>query len=197
MQGLPPHFYAIGKTEPDRKPKVRPTLSLNFVTPFSVNIDIKSIIGASKMRHIGIRDSLIGIWQLVSYEAQDAQGTISNPLGENLLGLLCYTKHGFISMQVMREDRPVYSSSDLHISRMEKMAVAASGYVAYAGRFSIDEAAATVTHHVRLSLSPTWVGTDQTRTVALRAGRLYLKGGFVKVNGSLQAPQTVWEKVPS
>jgi hypothetical protein len=149
------------------------------------------------MAHISIRDSLIGTWRLVSYEAHDAQGRISNPLGKNLLGLLCYTKDAFMSMQVMREDRPEYSSCDLHLSLMEEMAAAAGGYVAYAGRFSVDEAAATVTHHVQLSLSPKWVGTDQTRTVALRAGRLYLKGGLVKINGTLQAPQSVWEKVPS
>ena len=149
------------------------------------------------MRHMSIRDSLIGTWRLVSYEAHDAQGKISDPLGKNLLGLLCYTKDGFMSLQVMREGRPGYSSGDIHVSLMEEMAAAADGYVAYAGRFSVDEAAGTVTHHVQLSLSPTWVGTDQTRTVALRAGHLCLKGGLVKINGTLQAPQTVWEKVPS
>jgi hypothetical protein len=149
------------------------------------------------MKHSSIRDSLIGTWQLVSYEAHDAQGNISEPLGKNLLGLLCYTTDGFMSLQVMRKDRPGYSSTDLHVSLTEEMAAAASGYVAYAGRFSVDEAAGMVTHHVQLSLSPTWVGIDQTRTVALGRGRLYLKGGLVKINGTLQAPQTVWEKVPS
>jgi hypothetical protein len=146
---------------------------------------------------MSIRDSLIGTWRLVSYEAHDARGEISNPLGKNLLGLLCYAKDGFMSVQVMREDRSGYSSSDLHISLMEEMAAAASEYVAYAGRFSVDEAAGTVTHHVQLSLSPTWVDTDQTRTVGFRGGRLYLKGDFVRINATLQSPQTMWEKVPS
>ena len=146
---------------------------------------------------MSIRDSLIGTWRLVSYQAQDAQGRISNPLGKNSLGLLCYMNDGFMSMQVMREDRPGYGSSDLRISLMEEMPAAGNGYVAYAGRFSVDEAAATVTHYVQLSSLPPWVGTDQTRTVALRAGRLYLDGGFVKIGGTLQAPQSVWEKVPS
>ena len=149
------------------------------------------------MRQMSIRDSLIGTWRLVSYEAHDAQGQISEPLGKNLLGLLCYSTDGFMSLQVMRADRPAYSSSDLHHALREEMVAAASGYVAYAGRFSVDEAAGTVTHHVQLSLSPTWLGTDQTRTVALRTDRLYLKGGLVKINGTLQAPETVWEKVPS
>jgi Lipocalin-like domain len=149
------------------------------------------------MKLIRIRDSLIGTWRLVSYEAHDAQGKISHPLGKNLLGLLCYTKDGFMSMQAMREDRPGYSSSDLPTSLMDEMAAAAGRYVAYAGRFSVDEAAATVTHHVQVSLSPTLVGTDQIRTVALGAGHLHLKGRLVKTNGKLQAPLTAWKKVPS
>jgi len=141
--------------------------------------------------------SLIGTWRLASYEAQDAQGKITHPLGKNLIGLLCYTKEGFMSVQVMRTDRLGYSSGDLHISLIEEMAAAANGYVAYAGRFSVDEAATMVTHHVQLSLSPTWVGTDQTRSLALRSGHLYLRGGFVLINGTSQAPLTVWEKISS
>jgi hypothetical protein len=160
-----------------------------------ININRSCVV--SKIGQNSIRDSLIGTWRLVSYQAQDARGKISNPLGRNLLGLLCYTNDGFMSMQVMREDRPGYNSSDLRISLVEEMPAAANGSVAYAGRFSVDEAASTVTHHVQLSSSPTWVGTDQTRTVALGAGRLYLEGGFVKINGTLQAPRTVWEKAPS
>ena len=149
------------------------------------------------MRQKTIRESLIGTWRLVSYQAKDAQGKISNPLGRNLLGLLCYTNDGFMSMQIMREDRSGHSSSGLHISPLEEMAAAGAVYVDYAWPFSVDEAATTVTHHVQLSSSPTWVGTDQTRTVALRAGRLYLEGGFVKISGTLRAPQTIWNKGPS
>jgi lipocalin-like protein len=146
---------------------------------------------------MSMRESLIGTWRLVSYEAHGAHGKISYPLGKNLRGLLCYTEEGFMSVQVMKKDRPKYSSKDLHLSLVEEMAAAANGYVAYAGRFSVDEAAGTVTHHIELSLSPTWVGTDQIRSVTLRTGRLYLQGGSVLINSILQAPHTVWEKLPS
>jgi Lipocalin-like domain len=90
----------------------------------------------------------------------------------------------------MREDRPVYSSSDLYISLMEEMAVAASGNVAYAGRFSGDGAAITITHHVQLSLSPTWIGTDRTRTVKLESRPPIFGGGLVKIEGTVQAQRT-------
>lgn len=146
---------------------------------------------------MSIRDSLIGTWHLVSYQAQDGDGEMRFPLGKDVLGLLCYTEQHFMSVQVMKRKRPNYSSGDLHLSSMEEMAAAANGYVAYAGRFSTDEAAGTVTHHIRLSLSPTWVGSDQVRFVVLSADRLYLSAGPLLINGVLQAPHTIWERVQS
>ena len=102
-----------------------------------------------------------------------------------------------MSVQVMKLDRPKCSSDDLHISLMEEMAAAANGYIGYAGRFSVDEAAGTVTHHIDLSLSPSWVGTDQIRFVALSTDRLHLSAGAVLINGMLQAPHTIWGKAKS
>jgi hypothetical protein len=147
---------------------------------------------------VSVRDSLIGTWRLVSYEAHDANGNISYPLGKNLKGLLlCYTNEGFMSVQVMREDRRRYSSNDPRFSLMEEIVAAANGYVAYAGRFSVEEATGLVKHHIELSLSPIWVGTDQIRSVTFRSGPLYLQGGSVEINGLSQAPHTVWERVLS
>jgi Lipocalin-like domain len=143
------------------------------------------------------QDALIGVWRLVSYQAQDVDGKISYPLGKNLLGLLYYVRQGFMSVQVMRSHRPKYGSDDLQFSSVEETAAAGSGYIAYAGRFSVDETAGTVTHHIELSLSPTWVGTDQIRFFALSEGRLYLSAGAARINGMLQAPHTVWERVQS
>jgi hypothetical protein len=142
---------------------------------------------------VSVRDSLVGTWRLVSYEAHDANGNISYPLGKNVKGLLCYTEEGFMSVQVMKEDRP--RPNDPHFSLMEEIVAAANGYVAYAGRFTVEEAVGLVKHQVELSLSPTWVGTEQIRSVTFRTGHLYLQGGSVEVNGLSQAPHTVWEKV--
>ena len=100
-----------------------------------------------------------------------------------------------MSVQVMKPDRSKYSSDDLQLSLIEEMAAAANGYIAYAGWFSVDEVASTVTHRIELSLSPAWVGTDQIRFVALSTDRLYLGGGAVLINGMLQAPHSAWERV--
>jgi hypothetical protein len=147
--------------------------------------------------NMSMREALIGTWRLVSYEAHDANGNISYPLGRNLQGFLCYTEEGFMSLQVMKADRPRYSSNDPHFSLMEEIVAAANGYVAYAGRFSVEEATGLVKHHIELSLSPIWVGTNQVRSATFKTGRLCLQGSFVEINGLSQAPHTVWEKVLS
>jgi hypothetical protein len=134
---------------------------------------------------------------MVSYQGQGVDGKMSYPLGKDLLGLLYYTDQGFMSVQVMKLDRPKYSSDDLHFSLMEEMAAAANGYIAYAGRFSVDEAAGTVTHHIQLSLSPNWVATDQIRFVVLSADHLHLSAGAVLINGMLQAPHSTWQRAQS
>jgi hypothetical protein len=130
------------------------------------------------MENMCIRDSLIGIWRLESYQAHGADGKLSYPLGKDLLGLLAYTEQGFMSVQIMRLGRPNYSPDDLQIPLMEEMATAANGYIAYAGRFTVDGASNTVTHHIELSLSPNWAGTEQIRFVALAPDRLLLSGGL-------------------
>jgi hypothetical protein len=51
-----------------------------------------------------------------------------------------------------------------------------------------------VTHHIELSLSPNWVGTDQIRVVVLSADRLHLSADAMLINGVLQAPRSTWQR---
>jgi hypothetical protein len=114
-----------------------------------------------------------------------------------LEGLLCYSEEGFMSVQVMKQNRPGHSSNDPCFTLIEDMVAAANGYVAYAGRFRVEEATSLVKHHIELSLSPTWLGTDQIRSVTFKIGHLYLQGNSAEINGMRRAPHTVWKKVLS
>jgi lipocalin-like protein len=144
-----------------------------------------------------IRDSLIGTWRLSYYLARQIDGEVSYPLGQNLLGLLFYTQEGFMSVHVMKPGRPNYGSGDLQLGTKEEMAAAAQGYIGYAGPFSVDEAAGTVTHNIKLSLSPSWVNVDQVRFVKLEGDSLELSAEPVLINGLFQGPHTKWKRVNS
>src|SRR4051812_46886890 len=84
-------------------------------------------------------EQVIGTWKLVSYETQDADGNVIYPLGEDAKGFIMYNPDGYMSAQIMALGRPAYESENLHTGTMEEMAAAAHGYLAYSGRFEVDE----------------------------------------------------------
>jgi hypothetical protein len=113
-----------------------------------------------------LREQLLGAWTLVEYVARAADGTRVHPLGPDAAGLLVYTDSGHMAAQLMAAGRPRWPR-DGDPDRLDRLAAIATGYLAYAGPFVVDEAAGTVAHHVELSLLPNWVGGEQLRVVAL------------------------------
>ena len=74
-----------------------------------------------------------------------------------------YDTHGNFAVQIMRPDRLSFASSDMQKSTDDELRSAYMGYLAYYGRYTVDQEENTVTHHVDGSLFPNWVGTSQKR----------------------------------
>jgi hypothetical protein len=84
-----------------------------------------------------LRERLVGSWRLISYEVRDGDGELAGyPLGDDAAGYLIYTADGFMSVQVMRRDRPRYQAEGLGDGTEAESADAARCYVAYAGVLS-------------------------------------------------------------
>ena len=69
------------------------------------------------------------------------------------------------------------------------------GYLAYWGTFDLDAARGTVTHHVRGSLYPNWVGQDQVRAYSLEGRRLTLRTPPMKQRGREVVGLLTWERL--
>ena len=122
-----------------------------------------------------LRDQLIGAWTLVSYVEEPVDGSDPQyPMGEKLEGIIIYSVEGYMSVQIMRPDRPKISSGDWSGATDSEIREAASGYFAYAGPFHIDEEKKTVTHAVFLSLDPSWLGQAQVRVARIEGDILHL-----------------------
>jgi hypothetical protein len=122
-----------------------------------------------------LRDQLIGAWKLVSYVEKPVDGSDpAYPLGEKLEGLIIYAADGYMSVQLMRPNRPQFSSGDWSSGTEGEIKEAASGYFAYAGPFDIDEDKKLLTHAVVLSLDPNWQGHVQRRVVRIEGDILHL-----------------------
>ncbi len=92
----------------------------------------------------------------------DADGR-SNHAAE-ITGTLIYTQDGHMSVQLMYPPSAAALSNDYVLN----------GYEASFGRYDIDQAAHTVTHHVQGSITHGFVGKDQTRVYKFSGRQLII-----------------------
>lgn len=105
-----------------------------------------------------VREALLGGWELSSMESHDAEtGAVSHPLGTAPRGLILYTADGYMSAQLT-------GSAD----------AAEPGYIAYGGRFRVDEDTATVHHEVSVSMLPELLASPQLRQARVDGDQLTL-----------------------
>ncbi|WP_420108544.1 lipocalin-like domain-containing protein [Mycolicibacter arupensis] len=106
----------------------------------------------------GLREALLGGWELSSFDSVDIDtGAVSHPLGTAPRGLILYTADGYMSAQLA-------GSSD----------AALPTYIAYGGRFHVDEDTSTVHHVVSVSMLPELLAGPQLRQARVEGDRLTL-----------------------
>jgi hypothetical protein len=126
-----------------------------------------------------LRKQLIGTWRLVSFEdrkdEKDQNSEWTYPYGKNPKGYIIYDETGHVMIQMMRTPPPpqFVSGHDNKPTPQEALA-AYDGYLAYFGKYTVDEARHVVIHHVEGSLGPSYVDTDQERPFELSGDRLII-----------------------
>jgi Lipocalin-like domain len=120
---------------------------------------------ASAQPKHGAREQIIGAWELESRTVRKASGEIlQDPvLGQQPIGRLFYDASGHMMLQMMRQQRAqAISVPPTPYGAASPRIVL--GYDAYFGTFSVNEADATITHHVEGSLFPEDLGKDFRRS---------------------------------
>jgi hypothetical protein len=112
------------------------------------------------------RSPLVGAWRLVALEGPGPDGQMQRDTSAK--GSLIYTPDGAVSVQVMFADA-VSAHSDAPVQ------YAKDGYEASFGRYVVDEATRTVTHHYDGSLVRSLLGQDLPRRFELAGGRLIIR----------------------
>jgi len=119
---------------------------------------------------------IVGTWQLMTRTVSRPDGTkIVDPvLGEKPSGRLVYDASGAMSLQMMRTGRKDAISTPAK-ARDKSNPRIVLGYDSYFGRYTVDEKASTVTHHVEGSLFPEDLGEDWVRPFTLEGITLTLR----------------------
>src|SRR4029453_15067232 len=103
------------------------------------------------------RQTLMGVWELVSLQDHRPNGDVLDWMGKKPSGTLIYSPDGHMSVQIMGDPLPVVAASSgsmdgrglLPSASASEIRDAYGGYSAYFGTWEIDEGARTVTHHIR------------------------------------------------
>ena len=117
-----------------------------------------------------LKRRLVGRWRLLSYSAHPDDGPQVYPLGASARGVLDYSPEGNVSVHIM-----------------------GAGYFAYYGYYTVDERAATVTHHLELCSERSLAGASNLRHIALEGARLVLSGSM-SLDGRPHTIRVVWER---
>jgi len=142
-----------------------------------------------------LRAKLVGRWTLVSFETVGDRD-VEYPIGRDVSGVIVYGEGGDMAVQIMQANRSIVASGDPSTATLSELSAAVNGYVAYFGTYSVDEDARVVTHHVRGSLFPNWVGTDQRRTIVLEGDQLTLDSPPILSKGAMRIFRAVWKRTP-
>lgn len=82
---------------------------------------------------------VVGIWKLISFQAEADDGTVTHPFGKDVAGLLLIDAKGHFSVQLMDTKRPHFKSGDPRGGTPEEVKTAFENYMGYYGTFDLDD----------------------------------------------------------
>jgi hypothetical protein len=142
-----------------------------------------------------LRDKLVGAWELVSYIERDSpDGPVRYPHGQDAQGLIMYTPDGYMSAQIQSAGRPNYDRPVASGGTTEQAAAAALGYLAYSGRYFVDESTGDIRHEAKLSLVPNYLGKFHLRHSDLDGDQLKLSAKTALPSGGTVYSSLVWAR---
>jgi Lipocalin-like domain len=149
---------------------------------------------------------LHGVWELVSLEDFQPDGTIVYSWGKAVRGTITYTPGGRVFVQLLGDPNPKFSAGNvfspsgrdlLRAASDDEIRKAYSGYYAYFGTYEIDESKRVVTHHVTSSLRPHEIGLTYERPFELMEERLVLRYPVPGDLGGTNTRVIVWSRSES
>jgi hypothetical protein len=142
-----------------------------------------------------LASQLLGTWRLVSREDRTATGErrIDPGLGADPVAILIYDAAGNFAAQFMKRDR---SSDEVGVTARAGLnnSAAVSGYDAYFGSYTVDEASGSVTQILRGSLSPGDVGKVVTREMRVDGGTLTIQLATTSGDGEPVTRTLIWRR---
>jgi hypothetical protein len=143
-----------------------------------------------------VRERFVGVWALESFTERSDADEKSAPLGEKPLGFLIYTSDGFVSAQLMRANRNSFTTDPWEAAASSDAVDLTKDYIAYCGRYEIDEKSSEVIHLPLVALLPNLIHQEQHRRFTFEGDTLTLVTTRRRPNGSVVVSTLLWRRSP-
>lgn len=140
---------------------------------------------------------ILGTWKLVSYSGEDvATGTRTDVMGAHPSGYIEYGRDGRMLVIIVGTDRRKPAGQ---VATPAEAQALLTSLLAYAGTYTIDTQAHTVTHHIEVSWDETRTGESHVRSYRFADDRLTLttQPSRDPATGRPSVRTVVWERVRS
>jgi len=141
------------------------------------------------------QQQFLGTWKLVSYVGEEIpSGIKSDVMGDHPSGYINYGSDGRMMVIIVGTDRKKPAGS---VATPEEAEALLRSMLAYAGTYTIDSEAKTVTHHIDVSWDQTRTGESHVRTYKLDGDRLMLitQPSRDPSSGKKTVRTLIWERV--
>jgi hypothetical protein len=103
---------------------------------------------------------MTGTWDVVEAKFETTDGNIIEPWGPSPIGMGIFTDEGYFSAQFMRSGRAKFAGE---FPIPEEKQQTYDDYLAFYGRYSVDEEKGTVSIFIEGSTNANWIGEEQVR----------------------------------
>lgn len=168
------------------------TLSLCMIlssTSCKQNVDSKKTDNKTE-NATATDETFTGSWKLKEWTAELKSGDIVFPFGKDAKGIITYDKFGNMAVQVMKNERPPFLSEDPLQAQPDEILDAYNGFIAYSGRYEVDTNSNKVTHQIKISSFPNWIGQNQIRYYKFKDDMLILSTDMIGASKH----RLLWEK---
>lgn len=136
---------------------------------------------------------LVGVWSLVDWRIEYADGNVTRPFGDGARGYIIYSADGAMTASIAKNRRSGLGIPNARDASTDQKAEAFDSYFHYAGPWRIE--GEEVVHVVTMSLNPDMVGTEQRRLAEFDGeGGLTLSAREALNNGATRHHVLQWKR---
>ena len=142
-----------------------------------------------------IQQQILGTWKLVSYVREEIpSGATSDVMGAHPSGYINYGRDGRMMVIIVGSDRKKPAGP---VATPEEAEALIRSMLAYAGAYTVDLQAKTVTHHIDVSWDQSRTGESHVRTYKLDGDRLTLttQPSNDPATGKMTVRTVIWERL--